>query len=406
MKRRRALEGVKIADFGWVVTGPAAAKFGANLGAEVIRIESNTRPDILRFAPPAKDGELGMNRSAMFTLYNDSKLGITLNMRMTQAREVARRMIYNWADVIVDGLVPGVMKSWGLDYETLKKEKPELIHIATTMQGQTGPYSRMPGHGQVGAQLAGFSHVTGWPDREPAIPLQAYTDFVTFPHVVTALIAALIYRDRTGRGQYIDVSQFESSLQFLAPPIMDYMINGRVMMRMGNRSTHAAPHAVYRCLGEDRWCAIAVFTDEEWENFSKVIGNPGWTRDPRFATFRGRKENEGELNALVEEWTVNHSAEEVMGCMQGAGVPAGVAASGQDLVADPQLNHRGTHVILEHPEIGPHIYQPPPYQLSRTPAELLMPAPCIGQHNEYILKDVLGMSDEEVADLIAAGGLE
>ena len=406
MDRRHALEGVRIADFGWTVTGPAATKFAANLGAEVIRIESNTRPDILRFAPPAKDGELGMNRSAMFTLYNDTKYGITLNLRMPQAQEVARRIVYDWANVVVDALVPGVMERWGLDYEALRREKPDLIHISTSLQGQTGPYSRMPGHGQVGAQQAGFSHLTGWPDKEPAIPVAAYTDFIAFPHVATALIAALIYRGRTGKGQHIDVSQLECSVQFLAPPLMDYMVNGRIMMRMGNRSTYSAPHGIYRCLGEYRWCAIAASTDEEWRSFCEVIGNPAWTGAPKFATIRGRKENEDELNALVEEWTMNYPPEEVMSRMQAARVPAGVVASGEDLVADPQLNHRGTHVILEHPEIGPHIYQPPPYRLSKTPSELTMPAPCVGQHNEYILKDVLGMSNEEVADLVVAGGLE
>jgi len=187
---------------------------------------------------------------------------------------------------------------------------------------------------------------------------------------------------------------------------MDYMVNGRIMMRMGNRSTYSAPHGIYRCLGEDRWCAIAASTDEEWRSFCEVIGNPAWSGAPKFTTIRGRKENEDELNALVEEWTMNYPPEEVMSRMQAARVPAGVVASGEDLVADPQLNHRGTYVILEHPEMGPHIYQPPPYRLSKTPSELTMPAPCVGQHNEYILKDVLGMSAEEVADLVVAGGLE
>jgi benzylsuccinate CoA-transferase BbsF subunit len=406
MQKKRSLEGVKIVDFGWVVTGPAAAKFAANLGAEVIRIESNTRPDILRFAPPAKDGELGMNRSAMFTLYNDSKFGITLNLRIPQAREVAKKIIFDWADVVVDGLVPGVMERWGLDYETIRKNKPGLIHISTSFQGQTGSYSTMPGHGQVGAQLAGFSYVTGWADREPAIPLSAYTDFIAFPHMVTALIAALIYRDRTGKGQYIDVSQLECSVQFLAPPIMDYMVNGRIMIRMGNRSIYAAPHGIYRCQGQDKWCAIAVCADDEWSSFCRVIGNPVWTTDRRFSTLLGRKENEDELDALVTEWTIKNPPTEVMNQLQAVGVPAGISASAQDLVADPQMNHRGTHVVLEHPEIGPHLYQPPPYRFSKTSAELTMPAPCIGQHNEYILKEVLCMSDEEIADLIAAGGLE
>jgi benzylsuccinate CoA-transferase BbsF subunit len=188
---------------------------------------------------------------------------------------------------------------------------------------------------------------------------------------------------------------------------MDYMLNGRVLGRMGNRCTYAVPHGVYRCKGEgERWCAIAVSTDEEWRSFCKVIGNPEWTRESRLATFVGRKENEDELNAFVEEWTINLPPEEVMKRMQAAGVPAGVVESGEDLVADPQLNHRGTHVILEHPEIGPHIYHPPPYRFSKTPTELTMPAPCLGQHNEYVLKEILGMSDEEVADLVVTGALE
>jgi len=309
--------------------------------------------------------------------------------------------------VVADAHLPGIMEKWGLDYETLRKEKPDLIHIATALQGKTGPYSRIPGHGIVGVSLAGFSEITGWPDREPAVPTGALSDFITFPHMVTALIAALIHRRKTGKGQYIELSQLEATLQFLAPPLMDYMINGRILGRLGNRSTHAAPHAVYRCQGEgERWCAIAVGTDEEWGNFCRVIGNPEWTKDPRFATLRGRKENEDELNILVEQWTVHHPPEEVMTILQEAGVPAGVTESGEDLVADPQLNHRGTFVILEHPEIGPHIYQPPPFKLSKTPAEVTMPAPCLGQHNEYILKEVLGMSDDEVADLLIAGALE
>lgn len=406
MEKRRALEGVKIADFSWMVTGPGAMKFAANLGAKVIHIESNTRPDIVRFSPPWKDNDIRLNTSGLFTHFNDSKYGITLNLKTPQAQKVAKRIIYDWANVVADAHLPGVMERLGLDYETLRKEKPDLIHVATALQGKTGPCSGMPGHGIIGAQLSGFREICGWPDKEAAVPWQAYTDYIAFPHMLIALIAALIYRDRTGKGQYIDVSQFESSVQFLAPPIMDYLINGRIMKRMGNCSTHAAPHAIYRCQGDDRWCAISVSSDEEWSNFRKVIGEPDWAGDPRFATLRSRKQNEDGLNALVESWTVNHPPQEVMSLMQAAGVPAGLAAKGEDLVGDPQLNHRGTHVVLDHPEIGPHIHQPPPYQLSKTPCELTMPAPCIGQHNEYILKEVLGMSDEEVAELVITGALE
>ena len=407
MAKKRIFEGLKIADFTWLGVGPIAMKFMANMGATVIHIESSTRPDICRVSPPYKDWKPGINRSAFFAVFNDSKYGITLNLRMPQAQEVAKRIIKEWADVVADAHLPGIMERFGLDKETLRKDKPELIHIATALQGKTGPYSTMPGHGMVGVSLGGITQITGWPDREPTVPFGALTDFLTFPHMVTALIAALLHRRKTGEGQYIELSQLECSAQFLAPPIMDYTINGRILGRMGNRSAYAVPHGVYRCKGEgEYWCAIAVSTDEEWRNFCDVIGNPEWTKDPKFATFMGRKEKEDELNAFVEEWTMNYTPQEVMRQMQEAGVPAGVVASGEDLVADPQLNHRGTHIILEHPEIGPHIYQPPPYRFSKTTAELTMPAPCLGQHNEYVLKEILGMSDDEIADLLIAGALE
>jgi benzylsuccinate CoA-transferase BbsF subunit len=407
MAKKRIFEGSKIADFTWLGVGPIAMKFMANMGATIIHIESYTRPDICRVSPPYKDWKPGINRSAFFAAYNDSKYGITLNLRMPQAQAVAKRIINEWADVVADAHLPGIMEKFGLDKETLRKDKPQLIHIATALQGKTGPYSTMPGHGMVGVSLGGITQITGWPDREPTVPFGALTDFLTFPHMISALIAALIYRRKTGKGQYIELSQLECSTQFLAPPIMDYMINGRILGRMGNQSAYAAPHGVYRCKGEGEcWCAIAVYTDEEWRNFCDVIGNPEWTIDSRFATFMGRKENEGELDKFAEEWTINYTPQEVMRRMQKAGVPAGVVESGEDLVADPQLKHRGTHVILEHPEIGPHIYHHPPYRFSKTPNKLTMPAPCLGQHNEYVLKEILGMSDDEIADLLVAGALE
>jgi benzylsuccinate CoA-transferase BbsF subunit len=404
--KERALEGVKIADFSWMGVGPIAMKYAANLGAEVIRIESSTRVDHTRTSLPYKDWQPGLNRSGIFNYFNDSKYSITLNLKMPQAQEVARRIIRDWADVVADAHLPGIMEDWGLDYETLSKEKPDLIHVATSLQGKTGTYSRLPGHGIVGSQLAGFSVITGWPDREPTVPFGAYTDFTAFPFMVIALIAALLYRRRTGKGQYIDMSQLEASVQLLAPPVMDYMINGWILERMGNRDAYSAPHGVYRCQGDERWCAIAVSTDEEWGRFCSVISDPAWARDPKFTTLGGRKENEDELNIRVEEWTVNYPPEEVMRLMQAGGVPAGVVQSGEDLVKDAQLNHRGTHVILNHPEVGQHIYAQPPYRLSKTPPELTQPAPCIGEHNEYVLKEILGMSDDKVADLLIEGALE
>jgi benzylsuccinate CoA-transferase BbsF subunit len=267
------------------------------------------------------------------------------------------------------------------------------------MQGHTGPYANHPGFGYHLSALAGFSHITNWPDRQPPW-LGPYTDYIA-PHFnALAILAALDYRRRTDKGQYFDMSQYETGVHFLAPLILDYVVNQRVANRMGNHSSNAAPHGAYRCRGEDRWCAIAVFTDEEWQSFSKVIGNPTWTNDARFATLPARKGSEAELDRLVEEWTINRSAEEVMTMMQVAGVAAGVLQTGEDLLEhDPQLKHRRSFRELDSPEIGKYYAPGPPFVLSKSSYELRR-APLLGEHNEYALKEILGISDEEIAELV------
>jgi len=309
----------------------------------------------------------------------------------------------NWADIVSEGYTPGTMKRWGLDYEKLKKIKPDIIMVSTCNLGQTGPYASHPGFG---TQLVGYSSlasVTGWPDGEPVIPDTPYTDALTPPFGAAALIAALDYRRRTGRGEYLDLSQHEVAIYCLAPLVLDYMVNGQVGQRESNRSPHAAPHGVYPCRGEDRWCAIAVFTDEEWQNFTKVIGEPPWTQELKFATLAGRKEHEDELDELVGEWTRQFTTEQVMELMQTAGIAAGVVQTCEDLYHDPQLKHRHHFWPLEHPEIGQHSYELPAFRLSKTPAELRMPAPCLGQHNEYVYTKILGIPDQEFIELLNEG---
>ena len=202
---------------------------------------------------------------------------------------------------------------------------------------------------------------------------------------------------------YMDASQMEASVGFLAPSLLDYTVNGRILNPKGNEHPYAAPHGAFPCRGADRWVAIAVSSDAEWRALCNVIGNPEWTRDPKFATGLARKENEEELNRLVGEWTINFAAEEVVALMQSAGISAGVVNKPQDLFEDPQLKHRQHFQFMEHAAIGRHAYQASAYRLSETPFELRMPGPCIGQHNEYVFKEILGMSDDEIADLLAEG---
>ena len=395
----QAFEGVKVVDFGWIGVGPSVGQYLGDHGATVVRVESNTRLDALRILPPFKDQQLGINRSAFFAIINASKYGISLNLSHPKGIEVAKRLV-KWADVVTEGMTPGTMKKLGLDYEELKKVKPDIIMLSTTQQGQYGPHAHFGGHGGLMASLAGFFSLTGYPDGDPAMVYGAYVDFVNFHLVGALVIAALDYRRRTGKGQYIDHSQIEGALQFLASPLLDYGVNRRVLTRMGNRDPYAAPHGVYPCRGEDKWCAIAVFSDGEWQAFCRVIGNPDWITEPKFATLLSRKENEDELDRLVGEWIANFTAEEVMTVMQAAGVPAAAVKNPEEVFNDAQLKHRGYFVMLEHPEIGLHSYHGAQFKLSKTPAQL-RPAPCLGEHNEYVYKELLGMSADEIADLMA-----
>lgn len=253
--------------------------------------------------------------------------------------------------------------------------------------------------------LSGLRTITGWPDREPS-DIEVYTDFITSHFVVPIILAALLYRRRTGKGQYIDASQYEMALQFMSPLILDKFVNNRVAGRMGNHHPNAASHSAYRCLGKDRWCAISVFTDDEWVSFCRVIGNPAWTRDDHFQSLAARQNNEEELNRLVDAWTLGHIAEEVMELMQAAGVAAGVLKTVEDLIEyDPQLAYRHHYWRPDHSEIGEYVTPGPPFNLSKTSAEVRS-APLLGEHNEYVVKELLGLPEEDVVDLTIDEALE
>lgn len=398
-------EGIKIADFSWVAVGPRSTQYFADHGATVVRIESLTHPETLRTGGPFADFKPGVNRTGFFGKYNTNKYGVSLNLNHPKGIEIAK-MFVRWADIVSESYVPGRMKAWGLDYEALARIRPDIIMFSACNQGQTGPHATQPGYGVQLASLCGFTHLTGWPDRSPGGVYGAYTDFVSPHYIAAALAAALDYRRRTGKGQYIDCSQLECGMQFISPAILDYTVNGRVWNRTGNRDPQAAPHNAYRCKGEDRWCSIAVFTDEEWQSLCRVLGNPPWSKADRFSTLALRKQNEDELDRLVEEWTTERTAEEVMDSMQSAGVPAGVVATCEDLYKDPQLEHRHFFQELPHPEMGPQLWEAPAFHFSNSPTKLKKAAPCLGEDNHYVYTEMLGMSDEEFVELLRQGVFE
>lgn len=402
---RKAFEGVKVADFTWAGAGPITTGYLAHHGAIVVKVESSTRPDNTRTHPPQKDGKWGINRSLLFVAENANKFSLTINLNHPRGIDVAKKLVA-WADIFAESFLPGTVERWGLSYEELKSINPSIIMFRSSGQGQTGPHARVPSLGITLQSLSGFAYLTGWPDRDPVQPWGAYTDFIAPPLGAAMLIAALDYCAKTGQGQYLDLSQYETGIHFLAPAFLDYFANGQCANRMGNSCLYAVPHGAYRCMGDDRWCAIAVFNDKEWRAFCKVVGDPRLTEDLRFATILGRKKNEVELDRLVEEWTINFTAEQVMTLMQECGISAGVVENAEDLVQDPQLRDRSLWWQLDHQEMGRVPHRGPAFKLSKTPCELNMPAPCLGEHTEYVCREFLGISDEEFIDLVNAGALE
>lgn len=399
----KALAGVKIADFTWVGVGPITVKYLAEHGAEVIHIESSSRPELLRTTPPFKDGVAGINRSAYHACLNNNKYGLGLNMNHPRAKEVLERLI-QWADVIAESFTPGTMAKWGLAYEDLIKVKPDIIMYSTSQQGQTGPRAKIAAYGTQLVSLSGFTYLTGWPDRDPAGPYGPYTDTIAPKLGAAAIMAALINRRRTGKGTHIDLSQFEGGLNFIAPVLLDYAVNRRIATRQGNRCPYSVPHGVYRCRGDDRWCAIVISNDQDWEKLCQVMGKPELVRDPRFITLLQRKKNEDELDRIISDWTAKLTAEEVMNLLQEADIAAGVAQTGKDLLEnDPQLAHRHFFWELEHAEIGKHNYEAPPFRLSKTPLELNKPGACLGEDTEYVCNKILGIPNELFVELLSQG---
>ncbi len=375
-------------------------------GAQVVHVESRTRPDGFRVHyPPYKDNVPGLNRTGSFALFNDSKLSVALNLKSRRGVEIARELV-RWADVFIENFVPGVIDRLGLGYEVVSRLNPSLVYLSSCNMGQTGPKSSQRGFGSQLTSQSGFTYLAGYPDeQDPMLLYGPYIDFVAVGFGLTAVLAALDYRQRTGCGQYIDLSQYETGLQFIIPALLDYQVNGRTMAPQANRDPNAAPHGAYPCRGDDQWCVIAVFTDAEWQALCQVVEHPEWAQDPRFRTLADRKANEDELDRRVGEWTAQQTREQVMQKLQAVGVAAGIVSTLGDLFDDPQLQHRRVWRTLPHEELGSYAYEAPPFTLSETNAELYA-SPLLGEHNRQVYGEILGMSDAEIEELTKQGVIE
>jgi len=399
------LAGVKIVDLMWVLAGPGATRILSDYGATVVRIETSSRPDACRTLRPALDGMPGAERSALFHTTNAGKHMLALDLSRPAGREVFRDLVH-WADVVTESFSPKAMRAWKLDYESLREIRPDLVMLSSCLMGQTGPHSAFAGFGNLAAAVTGFYEMTGWPDRPPAGPWGAYTDYIAPRYGALAVLAALEHRRRTGEGQHIDLSQAEAALHFLAPAILDFTVNGRVLTRAGNAAPDMAPHGVYPAAGDDCWIAIAVENDRGWRELCSVLGRPDLGGDARFATLAGRLEHRDEIDAVVSAWTARldmHAAERIL---QDHGIAASAVQNAAELAADPQLLHRGHYCELPHPERGRTVIETSRFRLSGSSARTIQAAPLCGGDNQLVLQEILGYDDERITELILAGALE
>ena len=399
-----ALRGVRIVDFTWIHAGPSATRILSDQGAEVIKVESDQALAIVGGANPRTPRGVGHRHN-----WNAGKLGLALNMKTPQGVDIVKRLV-SVSDAVTENFSGRVMPSWGMDYDSLRQVKPDIIMMSMSGFGRTGVWKDRVSFGETLQAWSGFTHLTGFPDTDPSGPASAYSDATAGISGAQALIMALIHRNRTGQGQLIDLAQFEALASTLDTMVLDINANPAThkVRRSGNRLPHGggAPHGAYRCRGEDRWVAITVFTDTEWDAFTGAIGEPPWTKEDRFESVLSRQKHADDLDAMVESWTLQHTPEDVMHLLQSAGVSAGVVQSGADVSKDPQLKERGFFRYVPDSQNVQRMIEGAPYRMSRTPGGAVKGAPELGEDQTYVLREVLGMSDDEVADCAIAGAFD
>ncbi len=402
--RTNIFEGLKVADFAWVAALPLATKDLANLGATVVKVESEKFVDPLRMLPPWKDMVPNVGNGWAAADFNQSKLCLALDLSLEEARKVALDLV-DWADVVTESFTAGSAARLGLDYETLRKRKPELIMVSSCMRGQTGPESSYTGFGLQGAGLAGIVGLTGWPDRLPSGPWGAYTDFISPRFSLAALAAALLHRDRTGEGQYIDQSQIESAMQFISPAVLEYTVNGEIVSLRGHDSARACPHAVFTTEGTQRYVAIAAETTAQWHALRERVPGLDAFSSADFDSVATRIAHKAELEAPIAAWCATQEPFALAEGLRRDGVPANVVMRSSDLLVDPQVTAREFFIELEHSTLGNVKFDGPVTRFSGTPCIPRYAGPTIGEQTFEVLTEVLGYDDDRVADLAAAGAL-
>ncbi len=388
-----ALDGVKVVSLGTGVVVPDAAKILGELGADVIKIESSYNLDFMRTIAAEKNSSAGFNES------NRNKRSFGVDLRTDKGKELVRKLIEK-SDIVAENFRGGVVKNLGMDYENVRKVKRDIIYLSSQGFGGGGPHSGYPAYGPMLSSASGMLSIWKHPDDPyPVGSNSPLPDHMASKQAVIAILAALDYKRRTGKGQFIDMAQTEVAAALIGEHYLEYTMNKRKPQPKGNRCSYAAPHGCYPCTGVDNWIAISVFTDEEWGSFGKAIGSPAWSREPRFASTAGRLQFVDELDKLVVEWTSGREAYEAMTTLQNAGVAAGVVQRAPDTMKDPQIAFDKALIELDHPVVGKRLYPNIPFHMSETPPTQSTHAPMLGQHTEEICNSVLGLSDEEIQKL-------
>ena len=396
------LAGVRIADFSWVGAGPRATKDLADYGATVIKIESRKRLDLGRLSPPFKDDRRDPDGSAFFAIANTSKRSVTINLADPKGVAVAKRLVA-WSDVVVENFGKGYMERIGLSYEVLNRLRPDIIAVSVSVAGRTGPGADLRGYGNSAAALSGLAALSGWPDRGPHMPPFAYGDVVAPMFATIAVLAALEHRHKTGRGQYLDVSQVEPLVHVLSDCFVEQQLAG-VGNKPGNRSSAMAPHGAYPCRGPDQWCAIAVRDDRQWRTLCEAMGQGALADDARFSTLAARKKHEDELDTVVAAWTLSQDKRVLAERLSQLGIPAEAVQDGREVFIDRELRASGHYVRTQHKVLGDCDMPGPPVRFSSSTVEV-GPAPVLGEHNRAVFVDLLGMNEQEVTELVASGAL-
>ncbi len=387
------LEGIRVISFGVGIVIPDLGKTLGQLGAEIIKIETSTYPDFMRTIVPDPNNSPGFNES------NRNHKCFGVNLTADRGKELILELIKT-VDIFAENYRGDVMERLGLDYDSVKKINPEIIYISSQGFGKGGPYSAHKGYGPTLCAASGLISLWAQPDDE-------FGCGGTFPHPdnavswqgTLAVLGALDYKRRSGKGQFIDISQAEVSAALIGEAMLDYTTNDNVQKPVGNRNPYASPYNCYRCKGNDQWCAISLFTNEEWETFCDATGHPQWKADPRFADTVNRISYAAELDVLIEEWTSDQDPSTVMHVLQNAGIAAGIVQRAYDSILDPHNNWQGNIEEMEHPVSGKRLYPSTPFNMPGMKFPQNSPAPMLGQHTDEICRDILNLSDEEIIRL-------